>query len=253
MTPTAKLALRASDIRSRLAELGGIEDLSEENTAEISTLRTEYQDVEKRSAALIVANDKPAEPVVTEQRSEDREMATLIAGASIAQIFGAALERRSTDGETAELQKHFDLNPNQIPLVMLEQRATGVTSAPPNVAQNQSEIVPAVFPQSCATYLGIDSPTVGVGESVFPVLSTSADAGTPAEGIAQDETAGGFTADVLSPSRIQASIFLFTRRSRPVCWYGFRTSDEFVRGTFRQARPANPRRPQWFAACDEFG
>ena len=213
MTPAQKLALRASDIRSRLAELGGTEDLSDEQTAEIGTLRAEYTDVEKRSSALLISDDKPAEPVVVEQRSEDRELATLIAGASIAQIFGAALERRSTDGETAELQEHFGLSANVIPLVMLEQRATGVTQAPANVAQNQSEIVPAVFPQSCAAYIGIDMPTVGVGEAVYPVLSTSADAGTPAEGIAQDETAGGFTADVLSPSRIQASFF-YSREDR---------------------------------------
>ena len=92
MTPAQKLALRASDIRSRLAALGGTPDLSDEQNAEISELRTEYADVETRSAALIVAGDAPAEPVVVEQRSEDRELATLIAGASIAQIFGAALE-----------------------------------------------------------------------------------------------------------------------------------------------------------------
>ena len=213
MTPAQTLALRASDIRSRLAELGGTPDLSDEQNTEISELRNEYTDVEKRSAALIVAGDKPVEPVVKEQRSEDREMDALIAGASIAQIFGAALERRSTDGETAELQEHLGLSANQIPLELLEVRATGVTPAPANVAQNQSEIVPAVFPQSCAAYLGIDMPTVGVGEAVYPVLSTSADAGTPAEGIAQDETAGGFTAEVLSPSRIQASFF-YSREDR---------------------------------------
>ena len=115
--------------------------------------------------------------------------------------------------QTSELQEHFGLSDNQIPLVMLEQRATGATTAPTNVGQNQSEIVAAVFPQSCAAYLGIDMPTVGTGEAVYPVLSTSADAGTPAEGIAQDETAGGFTADVLSPSRIQASFF-YSREDR---------------------------------------
>ena len=213
MTPAQKLAMRASDIRSRLAVLGGNENLSDEENTEISELRNEYTDVETRSAALIIAGDAPTEPVVVEQRSEDRELDGLIAGASIAQIFGAALERRSTDGQTAELQEHFGLSGNQIPLVMLEQRATGVTAAPTNVGQNQSEIVAAVFPQSCAAFLGVDMPTVGVGEAVYPVLSTSADAGTPAEGAAQDETAGGFTADVLSPSRIQASFF-YSREDR---------------------------------------
>ena len=164
-------------------------------------------DVETRSAALIIAGDKPVEPVVKEQRSEDRELDGLIAGASIASIFGATLEHRSTEGQTAELQEHFGLSANVIPLELLEVRATGVTAAPSDVGQNQAEIIPAVFPMSCAAFIGVDMPTVPVGEAVYPVLSTSADAGTPAEGVAQDETAGGFTADVLSPSRIQASFF----------------------------------------------
>ena len=213
MTPAQKLALRASDIRARLAELGGTPDLSDEQNTEISELRNEYADVEKRSAALIVAGDLPIEPVVKEQRSEDRELDGLIAGASIASIFGATLEHRSTEGQTAELQEHFGLSANVIPLELLEVRATGVTAAPSDVGQNQAEIIPAVFPQSCAAFIGVDMPTVPVGEAVYPVLSTSADAGTPAEGVAQDETAGGFTADVLSPSRIQASFF-YSREDR---------------------------------------
>ena len=213
MTPAQKLALRASDIRARLAELGGTSDLTDEQNSEISELRNEYTDVETRSAALIVAGDKPVEPVVKEQRSEDRELDGLIAGASIASIFGATLEHRSTSGQTKELQEHFGLSANVIPLELLEVRATGVTAAPSDVGQNQAEIIPAVFPQSCAAFIGVDMPTVPVGEAVYPVLSTSADAGTPAEGIAQDETAGGFTSDVLSPSRIQASFF-YSREDR---------------------------------------
>ena len=56
-------------------------------------------------------------------------------------------------------------------------------------------------------------PTVGVGEAVYPVLTTSADAGTPAENAEQAETTGAFTADVLSPKRIQAS-FRYSREDR---------------------------------------
>ena len=66
---------------------------------------------------------------------------------------------------------------------------------------------------ACAAYLGVDMPRVAVGDAVFPVLSTSADAGTPAENAKQDETAGGFSADMLSPARIQASFF-YSREDR---------------------------------------
>ena len=93
----------------------------------------------------------------------------------------------------------------------IEDRA--VTPAPADVGQNQAAIIPAVFPASCAAFLGIDMPTVGVGEAVYPVLTTSADVGTPAENAAQAETTGAFSAEVLSPSRLQASFF-YSREDR---------------------------------------
>ena len=212
MTDVQKLALRASEIRTKLAELAGNDDLTDEQRAEIGTLRTEYTDVETRAQAAMVAAD---EPKPTETNTENRELAALVEASSIGAIFGAALEHRSTDGETAELQTELGLSANQIPLALLraEFRATGVTPAPANVGATQVEIIPAVFPQSCAAFLGIDMPTVGVGEAVFPVLSTSADAGTPAENAEQDETAGAFDAEVLSPARIQAS-FRYSREDR---------------------------------------
>ena len=68
---------------------------------------------------------------------------------------------------------------------------------------------------SCAAYLGVDMPRVGVGDAVFPVLTTSADAGVPAENAEQDETQGEFTADVLAPGRIQASFRYSAVRTEP--------------------------------------
>ena len=132
----------------------------------------------------------------------------------LAQIFNAAIEKRSTEGQTAELQTELKLAGNQIPLaLLLETRAAGVTNAPANVGQNQAEIIPAVFPQSCAAFIGVDTPTVGVGEAVYPVLTTGADVGLPAEHAAQAETAGAFTAEVLTPSRLQAAFF-YSREDR---------------------------------------
>ena len=56
-------------------------------------------------------------------------------------------------------------------------------------------------------------PTVGVGESVFPVLTKELDVHTPAENAAAAETTGTFSATVLSPSRLQASFF-YSREDR---------------------------------------
>ena len=94
---------------------------------------------------------------------------------------------------------------------MLETRAA--TAAPGNVGQNQDTPIPYVFPQSVAGFLGIDMPTVGVGEAVFPVLTKELDVRTPAENADADETTGTFSADVLAPSRIQAAFF-YSREDR---------------------------------------
>ena len=216
MTPAQKVALRASEIRRRLAELGGLDELNDEQRSEIAALRTEYQDVESRAAALIVAEDDPVNaPTETETR-EGQELADLIAGASIGDIFAATLEQRSTDGRTRELQTELGLSPNVVPLALLREprlETRAVTPAPADVGQQQAEIIPGVFPQSCAAFLGVDMPTVGVGEAVYPVLTQNATVHKPAEGAAAAETTGSFSADVLSPRRLQASFF-YSREDR---------------------------------------
>ena len=132
--------------------------------------------------------------------------------ASLGNIFQVAMEHRQTEGVERELQEHLGLHANQVPVDMLmEHRA--VTPAPADVGQNQAAIIPGVFAQACAAYLGIDMPRVSVGDSVFPILTTNAAPGTPAENDPQMETTGAFNAEVLSPGRIQASFF-YSREDR---------------------------------------
>ena len=56
-------------------------------------------------------------------------------------------------------------------------------------------------------------PTVPVGQAVFPVLTKELDVRTPAENADAEETTGTFSADVLSPARIQAAFF-YSREDR---------------------------------------
>ena len=154
---------------------------------------------------------------VTVTGSEARELQTLgRPGSNVGAIFQAAIEHRQSDGPEAELQQHYGMGANQVPLALLrgvpletlgnvEHRA--VTPAPANVATQQAAIIPGVFPMACAAWLGIDMPTVGVGEAVYPVLATNATVHTPAENDPATDTTGSFTADVLSPGRLQAAFF----------------------------------------------
>ena len=217
MTNLQKIALRLSEVRSRLNEISGLEGeaFTDEIRSESETLGNEFKDLETRHRAAIIGDDAEQRAAALEfsEGPEGAEMRALIDRCNVGNIFESAIEHRATDGAEKELQEHHNLGSNQIPLGLLETRATGVTPAPADVGANQSEIIPAVFPMACAAFLGVHMPTVAVGEAVFPVLSTSADAGTPDENATQDETAGAFDADLLSPARIQAS-FRFSREDR---------------------------------------
>ena len=211
MKASQKIALEMSTTRESLNALLAVEELSDEQRAEMGVLSTRMQQLEVEARAAILAEDETTITRTDVVDGEDRELRSLIGRANVGNIFEAALEHRATVGPEAELQTHYRLAANSIPLALLETRA--VTPAPGQVAQNQAAILSGVFPQSCAAFMAVDMPTVAVGEAVYPVLSTNATVGTPAENAAQAETTGSFSADVLSPSRLQASFF-YSREDR---------------------------------------
>ena len=220
MTPLQLLEIRSGEIRSRLSVLAGKADWTDDERAELDKLKAEYTDNDSKQAALKIAGDSPATPIET-RTSEGRDFRALVNGGNVGEVFDAAIGKRAVSGATAELQQHKGLDANVVPLALLvrdwpgndELETRAVTPAPSDVAMNQQSIIPYVFPQSAATFLGVDMPEVGVGEAVFPVLTSELSVGTPAENAEQDETTGAFSADVLSPSRIQASFF-YSREDR---------------------------------------
>ena len=211
MKASQKTALEMSTKREALNALLAVDELSDEQRAEMGTLTTRMQQLEVEARAAILAEDGTKITRSDVADGEDRELRSLIGRANVGNIFEAALEHRATDGAEAELQTHYRVAANAIPLALLETRA--VTPAPGQVAQNQSAIIPGVFPQSCAAFMAVDMPTVPVGDAVYPVLGTNADVGKPAANAVQAETTGSFSADVLSPSRLQASFF-YSREDR---------------------------------------
>ena len=79
-------------------------------------------------------------------------------------IMHAAIEHRATDGAEAEIQAHFKVAANQIPLEMLRVEQRAITTAPTNTQSESShEIVPPVFPASVAEFLSIYRPNRASG------------------------------------------------------------------------------------------
>ncbi len=223
MTPLQTAEVRAGEIRIRLSEIGGMAELTEETRAELDTLRTEYTDTERRMAALKIS--EPDRTPIESRTSEGTEYRSMLERANVGNVYDALLNHRAVSGAEAALQQHLGLAGNQIPLDLLRSGGRGgdgdgggletraVTPGAANVGQTEMPVVPYVFPQSAAAFLGVDMPTVGVGEAVYPVLTATLSVEALAENAAGTETTGAFSSDVLVPSRLQASFF-YSREDR---------------------------------------
>ena len=199
MTKIQKIQIRQSETRDKVNRLAG--PVSAEDISQRDTLMAELKAQEAELRAAITeegaANTSP----------ESREWAGLNRRFDLGEMFTNVMEHRVSAGVIAEVQSERGIGMNAIPteLLMVEHRA--VTPAPGDVGQNQAMIEGYVFPQSVAAFLSIPSQVVPVSDATFPVLTSDPAAGTPAENAAQAETTGAFSADVLTPGRIQASFF----------------------------------------------
>ena len=196
MTPQQKIQIRMSETREKVNDLATAESEADISRREKLVDELKGQEVELRAAITAEADTTP----------ETREWAELNGKFDLGEMFTNVVEHRASGGAIAEVQAERGLAANVLPTeLLMEERA--VTPAPADTGQTQNAIEGFVFPQSVAAFLGIPSPIVPVGDATFPVLTSDPAAGTPAENDAQTETTGEFTADVLSPSRIQASFF----------------------------------------------
>ena len=215
MTNAQKLALRLSEIRQKLNELSGKDELTEAETEEMRRLSAEYPKTEERHrASLISESVEEAEAMDREDGDgEDRERSELRSRSRLAKYVSAALDGLPVQGAEAELSAAAGC-PGAVPLELFEtrQEATehrAVTPAPATTDEGLAAIVPAIFDRSAASWLGIEMPTVPVGDAGYPVLSTSLTGGVVAKSAEADESAGAFTVTMAQPRRISGA-FKFT-------------------------------------------
>ena len=198
MTLSQKVQIRMSETREALNDL--VTDDSAEAMAKRDTLAGELKALEGEYRAAIetegASTDTP----------ESREWAALANRFDVGELFTNVMEHRAASGGIAEVQSERGLGANALPVeLLMEKRA--VTPAPADVGQTQNAIEGYVFPASVAGFLGIPSPIVPTGDATFPVLTSDPAASTPSENDPVTETTGAFSADVLTPKRIQAQFF----------------------------------------------
>ena len=167
---------------------------------------------------------------ITTGTPETREYRELEKRANVGELFDSVLSHGQPIGAMAELQQHLGLQGNQVPLSLIscysnrEERA--VTPAPGQVTQNAQPTIPYVFPQSAASFLGVEMPTVGVGDAVYPVLTSTLAVGTPAENANQDGNNRSLCGLCVDAKPDSSGLFLQPRGPGAVCWHGLGLTGE---------------------------
>ena len=213
MTRTQKIQVRQSELRQEIATLLDVESekRAEDHEARMTDSKLPSSEAWKTDLQAALLTEEPEEKP-EEKDPETREFESLAERCDVGAIFAAALEHRATVGPEAELQAALQARGSPSTARPTGDEG-GNARAPSDVGQQQAPIIPGVFPQSVSAFLGVDMPRVGVGDSVFPILTQNAEVKTPDESAEAAETTGSFSADVLSPKRLQAS-FSYSREDR---------------------------------------
>ena len=218
MTNSQKIQIRQSEIRQRLNSLSSLEgdDYTPEHRAETDKLSTEFQDLETKFRAAIVAESKAVPPVDREGR-EGAEIRELVGKSSLSAYISEAANQSplSDSSPEAELRKELlgeSAQPGQLPWAVLapealEERQTDAdTTLASSLAlpSRQNQIISRVFSQSAIPWLRIQTVSVPTGTAAWPILSAGTTALQRSPGQRIDATAATFQATAIEPVRLSA-------------------------------------------------
>ena len=201
-----------SEIRTRVMEIRALGDdkLTDALRVERDTLDKKYAEGEVRFRAAIAAMQTEQAKAITIVDSEARELQLLTDKATVVEAIMATSEHRLTVGETAEIQQHYHLPSNSIPIEMLrvdrrvEQRAAATVPASIGDA-SQGDVALPVFASGDGAFLQIERPVVDVGDATYPILGTAPTVSGPfSDSSDTTTTTAAFTANNLSPERLSA-------------------------------------------------
>ena len=214
MTNLQRLELRASEIRSRLNELSGIEtgELTTEHRSEMDTLSAEYADVERQKRAAILAGDVPETPEPEPKGGERREISSLIERAEIASYLRAAASGNPVSGVERELRQAVlgdDADEMLMPMDMLmpleiETRADVSSDVASAIQHSQQNIIGRIFAETAGAYMGVQRPSVPTGETHYYTLTGGASADVRSDGVSKDAEIATFTSKSVEPVRLTA-------------------------------------------------
>lgn len=222
MTTIQKLAIRLSEIRSKLNELSGLDELTDEQRNELDSLTSEYQQKEAQHRAAIVAEadeQRAAEGAFGNGDGEPAEVRGLLDRVTIADYLNPAAAGIGLAGAAVELAGALKLPAAgagggiAIPWRVLagdvpEARQAPESRAFTTTSQNdgptgQRPILQRLFGPGIMDTLGVRMDSVPVGMSEWPLVATGVSPAQAKEGTAAaDAVAMTFNFATLKPKRL---------------------------------------------------
>ena len=214
MNKLLELQLSVWKLTGTINRLQALETRSTDEDTELTTATAEYADVnaqriaegEREQTRIEAARTAHPDPELREKRALCAPIRS-----NVGEIIMAVLEHRAPEGANLEAQQAWGCATHQVPIEMLRLEQRAVTPSIGNVATEEADVLTPVFATGVGAFLGVDRPTVPMGDAVYPVLTTRPTVGGPhSDDTDVPETTGGYTADLLAPERIQAS-FIYKR------------------------------------------
>lgn len=182
MLESVKLMRRQSEIRQSLAALAGKDTPTEDEIRQMGDLDREYQTVETRYRAALIAEDGERREAGRDlETRSDRQFADLVAGFELRQAVLHLDEGKALSGKTAEVVQELrnagGYRGIPVPLMALEQRAgETIASGTPDPIQTRP-IIDRLFPASVAAQMGAQLIQIGTGAVEWPVTTSAVTAG----------------------------------------------------------------------------
>ena len=148
MLKSQLLTIELSENRQKINDLLAFETRSKEQDTELETVTKRAQAIEPElRAALTAEGTAEAAGLDGQHPGKPRTAGAGWQGKHRAGLCRRPVEHRAVDGAEAEIQAHYKLDGNQIPLIMLRGESVKpapLHPAPGDVGQTQSMIIPGV-------------------------------------------------------------------------------------------------------------
>ena len=223
MTKRQHLELELSEKREELNTLNNKAELTDQDKARRVELTTRLIGLEPEIRAEIALEATAPQASPSDRTGEGLEYRSLVTRSRLtrfaqATMYGLPLDGGSAEAElrAAELGTSGEVS-NLIPWSVLlpegrefeEQRADVVTPAPTSgLPVNQATILGRVFASSVSEFLGVRLPSVAVGQTSYPVLTTGTTTSQQAKDGQQDAGAGVFASNTLEPLRLSGRVVI---------------------------------------------